>query len=259
MKPYFDDGKGRVIYCGDCRDVVPHISDIGCVVTSPPYNVLHTLPETGTGLWAKSQGGAGFLRAHSQRGYDDKMDEPEYQRWQCEMFAAIGHACRDDASLFYNHQERWIDGECVHPVRWFQPKGWRLRQDIVWDRCGGMMFNARMFCRFDERILWFTKATWKWNQDSVGLGTVWRIAREQQQQGKTHPVAYPVEVPMRCIAAASDAGDTILDPFMGSGTTLVAAKELGRKAIGIEIEERYCEIAARRLEQEVFAFEEPAP
>lgn len=68
-----------------------------------------------------------------------------------------------------------------------------------------------------------------------------------------HPTTKPLGLVSRFVSLFSEAGETILDPFMGSGTTLRAAKDLGRKAIGIEIEERYCEIAARRLEQEVLA------
>jgi DNA modification methylase len=70
---------------------------------------------------------------------------------------------------------------------------------------------------------------------------------------RVHPTQKPVAVMRWCLRWASDA-QIILDPFMGSGTTLRAAKDLRRKAIGIEIEEKYCEIAAKRLEQEVFDF-----
>jgi DNA modification methylase len=73
-----------------------------------------------------------------------------------------------------------------------------------------------------------------------------------------HPTEKPVTL-MRDLVGKCDPSWIILDPFMGSGTTLVAAKQLGRQAIGIEIEERYCEIAVKRLAQEVLPWHEPEP
>lgn len=79
------------------------------------------------------------------------------------------------------------------------------------------------------------------------------ILREQPPIKRLHPNEKPVEMVGRFIRLATEAGDMVLDPFMGSGTTLRAAKDLGRRAIGIELEEKYCEIAAKRMGQEVLA------
>ena len=74
---------------------------------------------------------------------------------------------------------------------------------------------------------------------------------ELQRDGAVHPTQKPNQLMVWCLQYAGDEARTIIDPFMGSGTTLRAAKDLGRRAIGIEIEEKYCEIAVRRLAQEV--------
>ncbi len=243
-------GDCRLI-CADCLDVLPALSDLDCVITSPPYNQLGNLPTVGTGMWGNTTGGAGFLRAWSGNGYADEMAECDYQVWQMKIFSLAHTATKETGSLFYNHQLRWRDGELLHPVKWFQPGGWQSRSEIIWDRGGGMMMNARMFCRFDERILWFVASNeWVWNQSAVGYGTIWRIAREQQQQGKLHPVAFPLEIPLRCIMATTLPCGVILDPFMGSATTGVACVRTGRKFIGIEKDERYFEIAVKRIRAE---------
>lgn len=234
------------LYLADCREVIPHLSDIACIVTSPPYNQMENVGKNPSGLWADKAGGLGFVQKWAENGYTDDLPEGVYQSEQRSLFGVLASVCRDDASLFYNHQLRWRDGECLHPVEWFKPPSWKLRSEIIWDRAGGMMFNARMFCRFDERILWFVRGKkWKWNQDSVGLGTIWRIPRAQN---KEHPVAFPVDLPARCIAATTDPGDIILDPYSGSASTGVAAVKSGRRYVGIEREEKYFDIACRRIE-----------
>ena len=77
-----------------------------------------------------------------------------------------------------------------------------------------------------------------------------------QSIGAEHPCPYPEELPQRCILATTAIADVVLDPFAGSGTTLVAAKRWQRQAIGIEISEAYCELAAGRLQQAVIPFED---
>jgi site-specific DNA-methyltransferase (adenine-specific) len=88
----------------------------------------------------------------------------------------------------------------------------------------------------------------------------WTIDYQQVKNVSLEKTEHPCQIPtalMRHVLRLFD-GD-IIDPFMGSGTTLVAAKQLGREAIGIEIEERYCEIAVKRLAQEVLPLTAPAP
>ena len=195
---------------------------------------------------------SGWSTKVKAKGYADEMTEPEYVAWQQDIAAAAAAACVAGASMFYNHKLRYRDKAPVHPldiVRRFDD--WDLRQEIIWARDGGMALNARMFCPSDERIYWMVKpgAQHKWNQTSASQMSVWKMRQEIGIDG--HPCPYPIALPTRCISAVTDIGDIVLDPFAGSGTTLRAAKDLGRKAIGIELEERYCEIAAARCAQEV--------
>jgi site-specific DNA-methyltransferase (adenine-specific) len=83
----------------------------------------------------------------------------------------------------------------------------------------------------------------------------WNGLLGKEDEQRKHPTQKPVSLMSWCIDTYAEPTELIIDPFMGSGTTLRAAKDLGRKAIGIEIEEKYCEIAAKRLSQEVFNFD----
>ena len=77
---------------------------------------------------------------------------------------------------------------------------------------------------------------------------VWNFQGENRSK-VGHPAPFPVELPKRCIKLFSFVGDTILDPFLGSGTTLIACLELNRKGIGVEINPKYCELAVKRLKE----------
>jgi DNA modification methylase len=115
-----------------------------------------------------------------------------------------------------------------------------------------------MFPPCEERIIWAHAGEWKWNQDSNRYLSVWRIDSEKWSD---HPLAYPVQLPLRCLEATTDMHGLVADPFMGSGTTGVACIRTGRRFIGIEREPKYFDIAVKRIETELkrTALFEPVP
>jgi modification methylase len=234
---------GITIYHGDCLEVLPQIHGVTLFFTSPPYNQnLQTFKPSGMHK--------GWTERISS-SYYDTMPENEYQDWQVSVCNACWDAASDDASMFYNHKLRWRNSIPIFPLEWLTRTNWAMRQEIVWARNGSVTQNARMFPPCDERIYWMRRKAWKWNRADTRWLSVWKVKSAANTE---HPAAFPLELPTRAVLCCTDNGDLVLDPFMGSGTTLVAAKYNNRKAIGIEIEEKYCEMAARRLQQDMLPF-----
>lgn len=232
---------GVRLYLADCLEVLPELSGVDCVVTSPPYNQsLETFKASGF----KAEGSAVWAERIAS-SYFDSLPEDEYHRWQCNVLNNLLDCANDHASMFYNHKCRWRDKTLLHPLDIFRSSDWKMRQEIIWSRDGSLTQNAKMFPPSEERILWGYKQTWKWNADSNRFMSVWRINSEHNSK---HPVAYPIEIPLRCIEATTDSGDVVCDPFMGSGTTGVAAVRLGRQFIGIERDPKWFSVAKERID-----------
>jgi hypothetical protein len=185
------------------------------------------------------------LEERYENWYEDEVPEGEYQEQQKQVIRGLIKVCR--GSVFYNHKVRYAikrRGRIYHPLDWLRE--FDIWCEIIWDRCGGQGGNSGRFIVQDERIYQIGRPK-VWN-GTGGLTTIWRFPPVHVDG---HVCAFPLELPRRCIESTTELGDIVLDPYMGSGTTLRAAKDLGRKAIGIEIEEKYCEIAVRRLAQAV--------
>ena len=229
MKPYYEQD-GITIYNADCREVLPTLEPVDLVFTSPPYNLGGT---RGTHFDRLSDGYA---------SYSDDLPLAEYIVWQKECLTDIWNALSDTGAIFYQHKPITKGNEVRLPTD-LNP-GLPLRQIITWDRGSGFQRTHWHYVPRYEWILLFSKDGFRIN--NLSTDDLWQIPFDT---GKAHPAAYPLALPKTAIASTD--AETILDPFMGSGTTLRAAKDLGRNAIGIEIEERYCEIAANRLAQGV--------
>jgi DNA modification methylase len=237
MKPYYQDDH-VTLYHGDNAEVLPTLSGVDLVLTSPPYNL------NGDG---NKSGGTYFRNlATGYASHDDAMPHTDYVAWQHTTIRAAWASLSDAGAIFYNHKPR-VGGERVRLPLDLIPDEIPLRQIVVWDRGSGFNRQNTYFVPCHEWVMVLAKPAWRTVTKSVD--DVWRIPFET---GGEHPAPFPLSLATRAIGSTS--ASVVLDPFAGSGTTLRAAKDLGRKAIGVELDERYCEIAAKRCAQEVLDF-----
>lgn len=247
-KPYFERD-GISIYHGDNREILPQIEagSIDLVVTSPPYN-LKSLKNSG--MKGKRNRGA-WVNAGLRDGYSEHADdlpEEEYIAWQRFCLSECLRTLAETGAIFYNHKWRVEEGNLND--RSEIVSGFPLRQIIIWERDGGINFSESFFLPTYEVIYLFAKPQFRIKMSACLQKDVWRFSQDYKNP---HPAPFPLGLPLRCINATH--AKVILDPFMGSGTTLRAAKDSNRKAIGIDNSEAYCEMAAKRLSQEVFCYE----
>ena len=215
-------GNARLI-CADCLEILPTLPKVDVVITSPPYNIGN-IHHTGN------------IRAFH---YQDDMPEEKYQTWQ----VSVLDTCKA-SHLFYNHKNRIRLGKQITPYEWLLRTRWVIKQEIVW-RNGGQNFDPCRFYPMTERIYWLAETIdAKGNNSGSWTDYVsWEPVKVQPEHGRQFNVKFP-ETMITFVNAQS-----VLDPFMGSGTTGVACMNLGCKFIGIEIERKYFDIACERIEQ----------
>jgi site-specific DNA-methyltransferase (adenine-specific) len=252
MKPYYQDD-AVTIYHGRCEDVLPTLGPVDLIVTSPPYNMGLVPGGNGRGMYRP---GASNKAGRFRDGYgehDDAMDQAEYDAWQRRVIRLCWDAIAEHGAIYYNHRPRTEHGVVRLPLG--LDFGYPINKIITWDRGTGIDVTLRNYCSVYEWIIVLAKPDYRLVDHSAsGMGDVWRLGMEHEDLG--HPAPFPASLPTRAMRATG--ARTVIDPFMGSGTTLRAAKDLGRKAIGIDTSERYCEIAAKRCAQDVLDLRDAA-
>lgn len=221
MKPYYSEN-GITIYHGDCREILPTLDKVDLVLTDPPYGV-------NLGNHAgSSEKRPNFLSKQGYLSYEDS-----YENFLKIVIPAVNLAInQSDRSIVF----------CAGTMMWDFPRPAAVGGIYLPAACGR---NAWGFSSL-VHVMFYGKAP------DLHLGSKSIAIRSTEAAEKNgHPTTKPIKWLTWLVSLGSRQNETVLDPFMGSGTTLRAAKDLGRKAIGIEIEEKYCEIAVKRLAQEV--------
>ena len=250
-EPYWASEDGDVtLYLGDCELILSDwLSEFAhskahIVVTSPPYNM--GISTGGSFPRGRSYGKwSGGLLAGGYGEYRDARPWPEYIAWQQTILRECWRLCPAGA-IFYNHKPRVQDGKLLHP-RTFLPPEFEpfVRQEVIWARPGGINAGITHYCSTYEVIIVIARPGFRLKSKSASmLGDVWRVVPVANTE---HPAPFPKELPGHALETTG--ARSVLDPFAGSGSTLLAAKERGARAVGIEVDRRWCDLAVRGLSQ----------
>lgn len=243
MKPFYEQS-GITIYHGDCLDVLPHLPAVDHAIFDPPYSAhVHGKSMRGADGW---------------KGEIAKLRDLGFEPLTPEVLDAVAEWCA-------HFVPRWSlifsDTESAHLWREAGERDdLQYVRTAFWHKVGGapQFTGDRPSVACEAITIMHPPGRKRWNGGGkAGLYSVPIVLNRgaSATEWRCHTTQKPEELMMQLVADFTDPGETILDPFTGSGTTLVAAKRLGRKAIGIEINEQYCETAAKRLAQEALPLE----
>lgn len=245
MTPYWrDEAHDLAIYHGDCLEAMPALGrEFDLCLTDPPYNV-----------------------GYNYATHDDRMPVDEYRAWQLAVAEAVAEVTAPVADFWYLHYPEFAAYMFAAVP---EATSWEAREWVTWvyhTHTGGSPLRkaSRAWCWFakaggreatftqsyrnptDRRVAALLEAN---RQPSAYDWWQYEQVKNVNHEKTEHPCQVPIAMVER-ICGGMDCG-TVLDPFLGSGTTLVACYRRGRSGVGIEISEEYCELAARRLEQEM--------
>lgn len=223
------------IMCGDCLNVMSGMESgsVSLIITSPPYN-MRQRKDSNHGLWKQSLLNTGY------EGYEDDMPNDLYIEWQRECLSEMLRLIPATGAIFYNHKWRIKDGllNDRHDI----VSGFPVRQIIIWQRDGGFNFNDHYFLPSYEVIYLIAKSDFRLKPQANHAMDVWSI---RQDLNNNHPAPFPLALTNRIVK--STYASTVLDPFMGSGTVGLSCKKYNRDFIGIDLSEKYCQLAYERI------------
>lgn len=228
---------------GDCRELIEGVGAVDCVLTDPPYS---------SGGAHRSDRNVPTNQKYQMTGTDreypdfsgDSRDQRSLTLWCSDWMAQCYRVVRRGGVMFCFID--WRNLPCI--IDAVQVGGWVYRGIIPWDKTEAARPQKGWFRAQCEYIITATAGPLVQGADADGICQAGYIRLGVVPSEKEHTTGKPVELISELLRTSPD-WQTVLDPFMGSGTTGVACARLGRRFIGIEIEERYFSIACRRIEE----------